>query len=230
MKSLTQLRFLPVTLLLIFFSIISTNNCYAVTVGDSYGGGTVFCVSDTADTTLCKTEGSGVSGLIMANEDQVNFDSNPQHGVTWSSAKEIVASAQSEDNGAANTAAIIAAFPQDNPNNNAAWLAHSYKDSKEGHNDWYLPSIKELNNMHNFAKANNLIGKGCSGSKPGGIQCLVGGYNEEYKYYWSSSEYSGYAGFYAWSQVFDLGNQSYGSKTISRFAVRAIRAFNNSTI
>jgi hypothetical protein len=67
------------SLLFVFFSIFSMNHCYAVTVGDSYGGGTVFCVSQTADTTQCVTTGSGSYGLIMANTDQANYDS-PNHG------------------------------------------------------------------------------------------------------------------------------------------------------
>ncbi len=202
-----------------------------VSVGDSYGGGTVFCVSQTADTSQCVTTGSGDYGLIMANEDQTNHDSS-NHGVTWSSAyKEIGPSAQSMDNGAANTAAIIAAFPQDTSSNNAAHLCHSYRDPKEGHTDWYLPSKNELNKMYLYAKANNLIGEGCSGSKAGGVQCFVSGYDgPDNLLYWSSSEYSGYSGSSAWAQAFSNGYQGSGSKIGCYFGVRAVRAFNNSTI
>ena len=214
------------TLLPIFFSIFSINNCYAVAVGDSYAGGTVFCVSDTEDTTQCKTEGSGNYGLVIANEDQVNFDSNPQHGITWSTAYSTIPGAQSLDSGVANTAAIIAAFPKDNLSNNAAWLANSYRD-REGHTDWYLPSKNELNKIYLYAKANNLIGKGCSGSRPGGVQCLVGGYDGN-MYYWSSSEYSGHAN-YAWHQHFSNGRQTNRNKNY-HFAVRAVRAFNDLAI
>jgi hypothetical protein len=178
-----------IALSLIFLSIFSINQCYAVAVGESYGGGTVFCVSGTPDITQCVPEGSGDYGLIMANEDQANFDS-PNHGVHWSSAyKEIGASAQSLDNGATNTAAIIAAFPGDNPSNNAAHLCRSYIDPIEGHTDWYLPSKNELNKIYVYAKAHNLIGKGCSGDRANGVaRCLVGGYDDPNKIYWSSSE------------------------------------------
>ncbi len=59
-------------------------NCYAVSVGDSIGGGTVFCVSDTKEGIKnCKTTGSGVYALVMANVDQANLDS-PKKGITWS--------------------------------------------------------------------------------------------------------------------------------------------------
>src|SRR3990172_11719513 len=123
----------------------------------------------------------------MANEDQVNFNSNPKHGVSWSSVYSTTG-ATSEDNGAANTATIIAALPGDNASNNAAWLSHNYRDP-EGHTDWYLPAKNELNKMYLYANANNLIGTGCTGSEPAGVQCLLGGANSN-KYYWSSSLFS----------------------------------------
>jgi hypothetical protein len=154
----------------IFFLIICTNPCYAepVAVGEYFGGGTVFCVSQTPDTSQCVTTGSGEYGLIMANVDQANLDSPEhddagRHGVTWSSEYEIT-NAESDDNGAANTATIIAALPNDNSSNNAAWLCHNYRD-QEGHTDWYLPSTNELNKMYLYARANNLIGRDCTGKK-----------------------------------------------------------------
>jgi hypothetical protein len=52
------------SLLLMFFPIFSNNYCYAVAVGELYGGGTVFCVSQTPDITQCVPEGSGDYGLI----------------------------------------------------------------------------------------------------------------------------------------------------------------------
>lgn len=245
MMSLAQLKFLPVKMNIgikenliafILFSVLQ-NQCYAVAVGESYGGGTVFCVSKTSDTTQCVTEGSGDYGLIMANEDQVNR-SNPNHGVTWSSKyKRIGDSAQSKDDGATNTDAIISAHPKDDSSNNAAWLCHNYKDKIEGHTDWYLPSRNELNKMYVYAKSNNLIGKDCIGSKVNGVQCFLGGVLDcdlwkDYMLYWSSTEYYGDSTF-AWGYNFIDGGLDYYAKYVvdesayNRFAVRAVRAFSD---
>jgi hypothetical protein len=243
MMFLTQLKFLPIKIshrikknlivqLLIFFPIFSISHCYAaVAVGDSYGGGTVFCVSQTPDTTKCVTKGSGDCGLIMANEDQVNYDSNPKHGVSWSS-KHYKTGTRSDDDGAANTAIIIAALPEDNSSNNAAWLCHNYRD-QEGHTDWYLPSKNELNKMHIYAKAHNLIGKDCSGSNHGGVQCLVGGggSHNDNTYYWSSSvDSSGGNGVWCLCIINVLSqsdDNEIGGYMGHLMGVRAIRAFNN---
>ena len=217
-----------ISLLLIFFSMFSISCCYAVTVGDPYGGGTVFCVSQTADTTQCVPTGSGCYGLIMANEDQVNYDSNASHGVSWSSVYSITG-ATFDDNGVVNTAIIIAALPGDNASNNAAWLSHNYRD-QEGHTDWYLPAKNELNKMYLYANANSLIGSGCTGSKAGGVQCLVGGTFDDdvYNVYWSSTEYSGDTSG-AWGQYFSNGDQGYLDKIHYYFGARAIRALTHLT-
>jgi hypothetical protein len=224
-----------------FLSIFSVSRSYAeVSIGDSYGGGTVFCVSKTPDITQCVTQGSGNYGLIMANEDQVNFDSNPEHGVSWASKYDVISAARSDDDGLANTASIIKAYPKDNPSNNAAWLTHDYnkahgQDADQYLTIWYLPAKNELNKMYLYAKANNLIGKNCVGRKAGGVQCLIGGYSSEkngdseYKIYWSSTEYSGNNND-AWLQYFTNDGQDYDDKIDYYFGVRAVRAFNNSII
>jgi hypothetical protein len=130
------------------------------------------------------TEGSGDCGLIMANEDQVNFDSNSKHGVTWASSY-AATDAYSENNGAANTAAIIAAFPGDNRGNNAAYACQALGEA------WYLPSKDELDKMYIYATNNDLIGEDCTGSVAAGVQCLIGGYDKGRRVYWSSTESSG---------------------------------------
>ena len=224
----TKIKKNLISSLLIFFSMFSISRCYAISVGDSYGGGTVFCVSQTPDTSKCVPEGSGDYGLIMANEDQVNYNSNPKHGVSWSSVYSTTG-ATSDDDGAANTATIIAALPGDNANNNAAWLSHNYRDT-EGHTDWYLPSKNELYKIYLYGKANHLIGKCCAGSRALGVQCLVGGgYDEGYKFYWSSTEYLGLYNA-AWFEFFGNGNQNLSHKASFCFGSRAIRAFNDSSI
>jgi len=65
-----------------YIAFLGATNCYALSsldvppaVGDSYGGDTVFCVSDTQEGMIdCNTEmgAKGRFGLIMANEDQAN--------------------------------------------------------------------------------------------------------------------------------------------------------------
>lgn len=213
----TKIKKNLIALFLIFFSIFGVNCCYAIAVGESYGGGTVFCVSQTADTTQCITNGSGSYGLIMANVDQANSDSNSNHGMSWSSVPSTTGA--TSISGATNTATILEILPNDTPGNNAAWLCHNYRDS-EGHTDWYLPSTNELNKIYSYASAANLIGKGCSGSKIGGAQCLVGNGG----IYWSSNEDSGYRDL-AWLQNFSNGNVNSTYKVERYFGVRAIRAF-----
>jgi hypothetical protein len=216
--------------------VLFISNCYAipVSVGDLYGGGTVFCVSQTPDTTQCDTTAgaSGEYGLIISNEDLANFNSNPQHGIPWSSVRDIIPDARSYDDGDANTAAIIATLPQDNPGNNAAWLCHNYNAHVEAQvgqvlSNWYLPSINELEKMQRFVKANNLVGENCAGAKANGIQCLIGG---DRRWYWSSTEDTCYFnavwGKYFWGE----GGRYDFDKIDNHFGVRAVRAFNNSRI
>lgn len=257
-------------LISVLLAVLTATNCYAaISVGDSIGGGTVFCVSDTAeDIKNCTTRGTGDYGLIMANVDQANFDSNPEHGMAWTIipnrrkvnnyippmhgvAWYLATNAQSDDDGAANTQAIIKARPLDNASNNAAWLCHNYRDpaghaywywlSKSEPNkiyayaNWYLPSKNELNKMYVYAKENNLIGKNCAGDKASGVQCLIGSrdnndrsreYHENNAYYWSSTEATGYnSGLLAWYQPFnDVNHGSYEGKSLP-FGVRAVRIF-----
>ena len=78
-----------------------------------------------------------------------------------------------------------------------------------GHNDWFLPSKDELNEMY---KQRNIIS----------------GFNVDAEFdnasvYWSSSQGSGYYN-YAWNQYFNNGNQNYTFKN-SNGMVRAVRAF-----
>ena len=206
-------------------------NCYGIKafVGTTLGSGTVFCVSDTEEgISNCKTEGSGEYGLMMANIDQANLDS-PNKGITWSSAYLTVGSkAQSFSDGATNTAAIIAAHPNDTSKNNAALLCHEYKDPQDPDAVWFLPAKDQLNKMYIYAKGNDLIGRNCKGSKPDGVQCLVGG--SDYLAYWSSTEYADFSEFHAWCQHFSHGIQNYCGKSINRFGVRAVRVFNPLTL
>lgn len=149
--------------------ILTATNCYAaISVGASVGGGTVFCVSDTLEGIKnCTTTGSGDYGLIMANIDQANFDSNPKHGMAWTVipnpgkindyippmhgiAWYLPTNAQSDDDGATNTQTIVKARPLDNASNNAAWLCYTYRDPM-GHAYWYWLSENESNKIYTYA-------------------------------------------------------------------------------
>jgi hypothetical protein len=77
-----------------------------------------------------------------------------------------------------------------------------------GYNDWYLPSIEELNKMYQNIGQGNTLGLGNVG-------------NFANNYYWSSTEYDSSG---AWYQVFDSGSQDYYFKGLT-FYVRAVRAF-----
>lgn len=153
----------------ILLVVLTATNCYAaISVGDSVGGGTVFCVSDTVEGIKnCTTRGTGDYGLIMANVDQANFDSNPEHGMAWTIiphpgkinnyippalgiAWYLATNAQSDDDGAVNTQTIIKARPLDNASNNAAWLCHNYRDPA-GHAYWYWLSKNEPNKIYTYA-------------------------------------------------------------------------------
>lgn len=217
-----MIRNLTITACAVLFT---ATTCYAkIPVGASYGGGTVFCVSDTLEDIInCSTDAgaSGYFGLIMANEDQANYDSNPRHGISWAEDMSPT-NAQSDNDGAANTRTIIAALPDDDASNNAAWLCHEYRDP-EGHTDWYLPAKNELNQMYSYAKANNLIGKDCTGSQADGMQCLIG------NVYWSSNEDAGRS-YFVWHQCFSNGFQDFNDKPNDYFGVRAVRVFNSLTL
>ena len=79
--------------------------------------------------------------------------------------------------------------------------------TSQDYDDWYLPSIEELEIMY------NTIGQGADNS--GGF------YNS---YYWSSSEYMPQQNGFAWIKNFQDGGKAADNKSFSN-RVRAIRAF-----
>jgi len=96
--------------------------------------------------------------------------------------------------GKANTAAILAV----DANAPAAKACASYREG--GKDDWFLPSIDELNEMY---KARSYLGMSSDT-------------------FWSSSQYSNYR---AWGQHFGHGYQDYTYKDYGYRFVRAVRAF-----
>jgi|GEM_PF-3572261 len=103
--------------------------------------------------------------------------------------------------GKTNTA-IIVSKASNSRKPNAATLCNDY--TYGGYDDWFLPSIDELNLMYN-----NLNNKG------------QGGF--DYSNYWSSSEGTNSSSD-AWEQRFSNGNQSYYSRG-NGYRVRPVRAF-----
>ena len=127
-------------------------------IGEKYGGGIVFYVSD-----------SGQHDLIAATTDQST-------GIQWyNGVYSLIADTIREGVGAGakKTAIIISAISKDNPKGNfAAKVCADYSVIVDGitYNDWYLPSIFELNLLR--------LQKD-----------IVGGFTNYYgETYWSSSE------------------------------------------
>ncbi|HQZ76313.1 MAG TPA: DUF1566 domain-containing protein [Chitinophagaceae bacterium] len=151
------------------------------TIGEGLGGGKIFYLNQTND-----------HGLIAAIYDQSggskwNFTSNPYSNIN----------AYSLNNGMANTNAIIAVIGNAG---HAAAVCRAYTGG--GYNDWYLPSIDELNLL---SQQKYIIG------------------NFQSYYYWSSTASSNYVAN-AWSVDFGGGSTIEWDKTYI-FYVRAIRAF-----
>jgi hypothetical protein len=125
-----------------------------------------------------------------------------------------------------NTRAIILQG-NSNPATSAAALADSYSVTVRGVaiDDWYLPSKDELNQMCKWQRGRpwtsdaTLCTGGTLNSGPG----AAGFTNDNYPYYFSSSEQTFQA---AWIQNFgSSGDQTDGSKDANFVYVRPVRAF-----
>ncbi len=149
-------------------------------IGETYAGGIVFYLDENG------------GGLVCAESDQ---STNAKWGcseimITGGTGKGIGA-------GAANTVAILESCSETGI---AAWIC--YELVLNGHNDWFLPSLDELNLMYENLKLNG-----------------IGGFASDY--YWSSFES---CIFGADCQSFDNGTRRLYAKSTGRY-VRAVRAF-----
>ena len=126
--------------------------------------------------------------------------SDQSTGIQWYNGKKFDtgATATGIGSGRANTSTIVS---KQGTGNYAAALCD--KLVLGGFDDWFLPSMDEINLMYTNLK------------KPG-----KGGF--ESAWYWSSSEYDS---SYAWRQGFDDGGQGYSGKGYINYSVRAVRAF-----
>ncbi len=175
------------------FSIAEASKHY---VGELYGGGVVFWVDNT-----------GQHGLIISMIDLSTSQ-------IWSniSNQEIGSSAQSDWDGNSNTSAII---NQSGHSNSAAKLCTDYSNADYGtgiYNDWYLPSITELNHIwNNFYEIQKALDSDGNSTTTTIEQTI----------YWSSSEFSSTN---PWQFSFSSGYISTTHKDYYR-CVRAVRAF-----
>lgn len=161
-------------------------------LGEVYEGGVVFH--------LYKDSKGKEHGLVVALTDQGTEE-------TWSNVTNSLAGANSTWDGKSNTEIIIS---QNGHTSSAAKLCKNVSDG--GYNDWYLPSVQELNILWN-----NLYNVNKTLSETDGAT-EIGPY-----IYWSSTEFNN--GF-AWNFHFTSGGSTntFAIKTYL-LPVRAIRAF-----
>ena len=175
----------------------------ALAIGDSYEGGKVAYLLQSGDPGYVQGQ---VHGLIAAGADQ-------SASAVWSNIAGTVIGAAAQGlaigTGRANTTAIVGQTVGDEHcTRGAAYLCDNLVEG--GHDDWYLPSRDELNQLYVS-------------------QSAIGGFNPTgyYAYYWSSSEGVGELDpslSIAWGQYFYDGRQFTDYKT-NIHAVRAVRAF-----
>jgi len=113
-------------------SVTATSNAatltIAVSLGQSYGGGTVACLG-----------GAPYSNLIAATTDNST-------GIRWSNGSNILISANLSNDGFTNTNNIVLAQGP-TVTSYAAGLCQQYAGG--GYNDWFLPAIDQLNCLYN---------------------------------------------------------------------------------
>ena len=175
-----------------------------VAVGDLLQGGVVYYVAPTP--TDLDGDGKVDIGLICAVEDQSAAIDWILGGLTQSTANGNTLEAIGT--GQTNTTAMM---NQAGYTGGAAQVAEDYSVTDNGvtYNDWFLPSLEELNQM--YSQKNSI--EAAAGVTPFGAN------------YWSSSEYNSNK---AKSVNMSSGNDSNTNKS-SQYSVRAIRTFSGGT-
>ena len=175
-----------------------------VQVGDLLQGGVVYYVAPTP--TDLDGDGKVDIGLICAVEDQSAAKRWILGGDTQTTANGNTSTAIGT--GQTNTTAMM---NQAGYTGGAAQVAEDYSVTDNGvtYNDWFLPSLEELNEM--YSQKNSI--EAAAGVTPFGTD------------YWSSSEYNSNK---AKSVDMSSGNDSNSNKS-SQYSVRAIRTFSGGT-
>lgn len=156
-------------------------------IGQNYGGGKIFYI-----------DGTGQHGLIASPSDltiSINYDIDASTGTGMTTG----ATGFAIGTGSANTNTLISKYGSNQLH--AASFCKLYY-SGGGYNDWYLPSLFELQELYN---QRNVIGSFQNGN------------------YWSSSEFNA---FQAWAINFGQASSvpAYINKSVNA-SLRAIRSF-----
>ena len=166
--------------------VVSTSTC-GLSIGDTTQGGIIFYLDP-----------SGCHGLVCALTDQssgtawynVSYIDTRAYGSGLFEGKYNTKMINWEQGGSTSASAICTAY------------------TVGSFNDWYLPSIEELNKMYLNIGQGNALGLG-----------NIGGFANNY--YWSSTEFATNG---AWRQDFSFGVQNVSIKSYN-YVARAVRAF-----
>ncbi|MDC3253866.1 DUF1566 domain-containing protein, partial [bacterium] len=169
------------------YVVNATSGTCGLSIGDTYQGGIIFYL-----------DASGCHGLISAATDQ-------NTSASWYNGNFIDTRAYGSGLSEGKYNTIMINYYQGIGTSAASVCVNL---SLGGYNDWYLPSIEELNKMYKNIGQGDALGLG-----------NVGGFASNF--YWSSTELDLN---YAWVQGFLNGNYGYSLKYGLTY-VRAVRAF-----